>query len=99
MAATMYYHDKRNIDHVDKKWVRVITVITYVISVSIVALVLGLYYKLGWHPKYDFETKKSAKAAIGATILNEIGINNAHMLGSIVIQNKEHTVNSLIIFF
>lgn len=42
-------------DHVNKKWVKVITVITYIISVSLVALILGLYYKLAWHPKYEVD--------------------------------------------
>lgn len=52
----MYTAENRaTIDHVNKKWVKVITVITYVISVSVVALILGLYYKLAWHPKYEID--------------------------------------------
>ena len=52
-----YSIDKRTtIDHVNKKWVRVLTVITYILLVSVVALVLGVYYKLAWNPKYEMDT-------------------------------------------
>ncbi len=48
--------DKRKtMDQVNKKWVRVLTVITYVIAISLIALILGLYYRLVWHPNYDSE--------------------------------------------
>jgi hypothetical protein len=54
----MYLNDKRiAVDHINKKWVKVLTVITYVISISLIALVLGLYYRLVWHPKYEVDTK------------------------------------------
>ena len=50
----MFMNDKRiAMDHINKKWVRVLTVITYIISISLIALVLGLYYRLVWHPKYE----------------------------------------------
>lgn len=51
----MFSDERKTLEHINKKWVKVITVITYIISVSLVALVLGLYYKLAWNPKYDFE--------------------------------------------
>lgn len=52
-----YSMDKRTtIEHVNKKWVRVLTVITYILLVSVVALVLGVYYKLAWNPKYETES-------------------------------------------
>lgn len=52
----MFMNDKRiAMDHINKKWVRVVTVITYIISISLIALVLGLYYRLVWHPKYETE--------------------------------------------
>ena len=52
-----YSIDKRTtIEHVNKKWVRVLTVITYILLVSVVALVLGIYYKLAWNPKYETES-------------------------------------------
>ena len=50
----MQIYDRRKInDKVNKKWVRVLTVLVYVVSISIVALVLGLYYKFVWSPKYE----------------------------------------------
>jgi hypothetical protein len=50
----MYINDNiRTVNHVHKKWVKILTVITYIISVSLVGLVIGLYYKLAWAPKYD----------------------------------------------
>ena len=50
----MYINDNRRaVDHVNKKWVKILTVITYIISVSLVGVVLGLYYKLAWRPKYE----------------------------------------------
>ena len=39
-------------DQANKKWVRVLTVIAYIIAISLIALVLGLYYRLFWHPTY-----------------------------------------------
>jgi Tfp pilus assembly protein PilO len=58
----MYTQENRKtLDHVNKKWVKVLTVITYVISVSIVALVLGLYYNFGWKPKYDSDSRFKQK--------------------------------------
>lgn len=52
----MFSEERKTLEHINKKWVKVITVITYIISVSMVALVLGLYYKLAWNPKYEFES-------------------------------------------
>lgn len=60
----MYSAENRSVlNHVNKKWVKVITVITYIISVSAAAVFLGLYYKLVWSPKYDIDTKLDAKNA------------------------------------
>ena len=51
----MFLNDKRKaVEQVNKKWVRVLTVLIYVISVSLVALVLGIYYRLIWRPNYEF---------------------------------------------
>ncbi|RNA02357.1 transmembrane INAFM2 [Brachionus plicatilis] len=58
----MFSEERKTLEHINKKWVKVITVITYIISVSLVALILGLYYKLAWNPKYDFENKSLTKA-------------------------------------
>lgn len=57
----MFSDEQKTIEHINKKWVKVITVITYIISVSMVALILGLYYNLAWNPKYDFENTSLKK--------------------------------------
>lgn len=36
----------------NKKWVRILTVIMYIISVSLTAIILGLYYRFWWRPDY-----------------------------------------------
>ena len=81
----MYSQENRKtLDNVNKKWVRVLTVITYIISVSVVALVLGLYYKLAWNPKYDSDNK------IHRNDLNKI---NVMSLGHINILNLKDDNN------
>lgn len=55
----MFFDERKTLEQINKKWVKVLTVITYVILVSLVALILGLYYKLAWNPKYDFENFKN----------------------------------------
>lgn len=63
----MYSQEARKtMEHVNKRWVKILTVITYIISVSLVALILGVYYKLAWSPKYEnenynFNTNKLSK--------------------------------------
>ena len=65
----MYLQDNRKtLENVNKKWVRVLAVITYVIFISLVAIVLGAYYKLAWDPKYDtVDLKIVAKSELSAT--------------------------------
>ena len=55
----MFFDERKTSEQINKKWVKVLTVITYVILVSLVALILGLYYKLAWNPRYDFESFKN----------------------------------------
>ena len=46
--------EKKKLDQqINKKWVRVITVIIYIISVSLVAIILGLYYRFWWKADYS----------------------------------------------
>ena len=55
----MYMFDKQKelvSETGNKKWLRLLTVVIYVISVSVVALILGLYYRLVWRPIYDTDT-------------------------------------------
>ena len=62
----MFLNDKRKaVEQVNKKWVRVLTVLIYVISVSLVALVLGIYYRLIWRPNYEFVKDVEPFDAIG----------------------------------
>lgn len=65
----MYINDnRRSVDHVHKKWVKILTVITYIISVSLVGVVLGLYYKLMWNPKYESaDSSMAGTAALNAS--------------------------------
>lgn len=61
---------RKQMEHVNKKWVRVLAVITYVISVSVVALVLGLYYKLAWRPKYEQDPRLKGDDANNTNIIS-----------------------------
>lgn len=38
------------VEKTNKKWVRLATVLAYVISVSMAAIILAVYYTLFWHP-------------------------------------------------
>ena len=81
----MYSQENRKtLENVNKKWVRVFTVIIYVISVSVVALVLGLYYKLAWNPKYESDNKLNR---------NDLNKFNVVSLGSLNILNLKNTNN------
>jgi hypothetical protein len=71
----MYVNDnRRTVDHVNKKWVKVLTVITYVISVSLVGGILGLYYKLVWHPNYLISNQNATHVASHISGVNEITV-------------------------
>lgn len=39
----------------NKKWVRLATVLAYVLAVSLAAIVLATYYSLIWEPKLKFK--------------------------------------------
>ena len=77
----MFLNDKRKaVEQVNKKWVRVLTVLIYVISVSLVALVLGLYYRLIWRPNYDFAKDPDQ--------IDAINLNKTISLGTIYLNNS-----------
>ena len=40
----------------NKKWVRLATVLAYVLSVSLAAIVLAIYYSLMWKPHIELST-------------------------------------------
>ncbi|GAB0189586.1 putative transmembrane protein INAFM2 [Grus japonensis] len=48
----------------NKKWVRLATVLAYVLSVSLAAIVLAVYYSLIWQPK---QVELSRWAAVACT--------------------------------
>lgn len=51
----------------NKKWVRLATVLAYVLAVSLAAIVLAIYYSLIWDPKLKNTTiSPSTTAATGA---------------------------------
>ena len=89
----MFLNDKRKaVEQVNKKWVRVLTVLIYVISVSLVALVLGLYYRLIWRPNYDFAKDPDQIDAINLnkTIsLGTIYLNNSNVISILFIYIKK----------
>lgn len=43
----------------NKKWVRLATVLAYVLSVSLAAIVLAIYYSLMWNPALNAQSTKS----------------------------------------
>jgi hypothetical protein len=50
----------------DKKWVRLLTVIMYVICVSLIAIILGLYYRFWWHPDYSSTNKTTNDSMVAS---------------------------------
>ena len=71
--------EKTKIDQqINKKWVRILTVLLYVISVSLVAVILGLYYRFWWKADYsntgqgnDFESVRIASFKIPRKMNNK----------------------------
>lgn len=44
----------------NKKWVRLATVLAYVVAVSLAAIVLAVYYSLLWNPKLKPSTETTS---------------------------------------
>lgn len=52
----------------NKKWVRLATVLAYVLAVSLAAIVLATYYSLIWEPKLKFKnTHTTSEEVTNAT--------------------------------
>ena len=51
----------------NKKWVRLATVLAYVLAVSLAAIVLAIYYSLIWEPKLKTTTISPASSTLGVT--------------------------------
>lgn len=60
----------------NKKWVRLATVLAYVLAVSLAAIVLATYYSLIWQPKLQTVTPQT-------TSLNGVGNSTIAPLGGI----------------
>ena len=50
----------------NKKWIRLATVFAYIVSVSLAAVVLAIYYSLMWNPDKDNATTPTPTTAGGA---------------------------------
>ena len=48
----------------NKKWVRLATVLAYVVSVSLAAIVLAIYYSLMWKPDIKMPTPTTPPAGV-----------------------------------
>lgn len=57
----------------NKKWVRLATVLAYVLSVSMVAIVLAIYYSFFWQADSG-QTNTTAQSAVTATGTTASGI-------------------------
>lgn len=47
----------------NKKWIRLATVLVYVMSVSLAAIVLAIYYSTIWKPKVEVLTTTTSTAS------------------------------------
>ncbi|XP_077394948.1 uncharacterized protein LOC144031552 [Festucalex cinctus] len=54
----------------NKKWVRLATVFAYVLSVSLAAIILAIYYSLIWKPTSASSSASAAKPAVTAAPAN-----------------------------
>ncbi|KAF6736602.1 putative transmembrane protein INAFM2 [Oryzias melastigma] len=73
-----YTGDKkaRQMARANKKWVRVVTVLAYVLAVSVAAVVLAVYYSLIWEPTtLRTGTKLNRTGSEAAKEVNKFGIN------------------------
>jgi hypothetical protein len=66
--------------NLNTKWVRVITVITYIISISLIGVVLGLYYMYGWSPSYE-DHKKPDLHSLEMKLNRTIPIGKINVIG------------------
>lgn len=49
---------KPKLQNTNKKWVRLATVFVYVVSVSLAAIVLAIYYSMIWKPRINGSVSK-----------------------------------------
>lgn len=70
----------------NKKWVRLATVLAYVLAVSLAAIVLAVYYSLIWEPKLKTTTIKPAStlAVTSPGALDGSGVGNPTTVMSVM---------------
>ena len=51
----------------NKKWIRLITVVLYVVFVSLAAIVLAVYYSIIWRPKVKYPISNQVSASSNQT--------------------------------
>lgn len=64
-------HGKKMASKANKKWVRLATVLAYVLSVSLAAIVLAVYYSLIWEPQLKENEFTTPRAPEGSTVTVE----------------------------
>ena len=57
----------------NKKWVRLATVLAYVLAVSLAAIVLAIYYSLIWEPKLKTTTISPSSTTSGMGVTSSDG--------------------------
>ena len=60
----------------NKKWVRLATVLAYVLSVSLAAIVLAIYYSLMWQPKIKLPRTTVATPTTSSAFSTATGTND-----------------------
>lgn len=56
----------------NKKWVRLATVLAYVLAVSLAAIVLAIYYSLIWDPKLKTTTVAPGTTMAGDDVFDDV---------------------------
>ena len=56
----------------NKKWVRLATVLAYVLSVSLAAIVLAIYYSLMWNPDIKLPRTTSTSASASSNMYTTV---------------------------
>lgn len=60
-------NNKTKMQKNNKKWIRLITVVLYVVFVSLAAIVLAVYYSIIWKPKVKYPISSQVSASTNKT--------------------------------
>ena len=82
----------------NKKWVRLATVLAYVLAVSLAAIVLAIYYSLIWEPKLKTTTISPA-STVGTTSpgMEKVTTDNITTVKSMIDNDLNSTVSSNVV--